>query len=231
MGERVIRSARTRRYWMTLMIITANRPRGRRCVRGTADVWAALVAGTRGADCLPHARCDSVAVGVAMDAAAIRALYTWSFGAHPRDRHYRLVGDYSTSPKEAVQDAFAVALQAVAMREGSRIEPAPPGSLSTRPAQSLGCRGAAPGRNVPPFAADSDTIHGPIDGRSRVSPATPTAADPDERLRLIFTCCHPALMRRRRWRRPLRTPVCGLSTEGDRTCLPRRPHEPMAQRW
>ena len=159
---------------------------------------------------------------------------SWPASSHPADRgaavpvtarpiervfreHYgravavlvRLLGDIDAA-EEAVQDAFVTAVAALAGRR----RPAQPGRAgSSRPpatGPSTGCGGRAPARTGTP--------------RPRCLHAEPEPAEegpvPDDRLRLIFTCCHPALAVRRAGRADpaaARRPDHG----GDRVGVPR----------
>ena len=103
--------------------------------------------------------------------------------------------------EESVQDAYVAALQAWE-RDGV---PARPGAWLTTVAQRLALNALARRRTLQsklplllePEASDMDE---------------PTeAAIPDDRLRLIFTCCHPALGREAQVALTLRL-VCGIAT-------------------
>jgi len=117
----------------------------------------------------------------------------------------RLVGDFHVA-EEAVQDAFAVALQQWP-REG---RPANPRAwvISTARHKAIDALRRA-GRfeeirvelgRITAMSEDAD------------APGASDAAIPDERLRLIFTCCHPALAPEAQVALSLRT-LCGLSTD------------------
>ena len=94
----------------------------------------------------------------------------------------RAVGDWDVA-EEAVQDAFATALarwpqdgvprDPLGVDRGGRAQP------RDRPAPARACPARARARAPPP--------------RRRRHPEPVTTSVPDERLRLIFTCCHPAL--------------------------------------
>ncbi|WP_327292695.1 RNA polymerase sigma factor [Streptomyces sp. NBC_01198] len=104
--------------------------------------------------------------------------------------------------EECVQDAYAKALVAWA----SAGIPARPGAWLTTAARNRAVdvirRDAFFRSALPLLAADDDeTVTGPADGEDI----------PDERLRLIFTCCHPALAPQDRVALTLRL-VCGLTT-------------------
>ena len=128
----------------------------------------------------------------------------------------RVLGDFDLA-EEAVQDAFVVALERWP-RDGV---PAQPGGLAhdhgAQRARSTGCaasaarektailrraRGAAPPRRDAGGAGDDETRM------------------PDDRLRLIFTCCHPALAPEAQVALTLRT-LGGLTTPRDRARVPR----------
>jgi RNA polymerase sigma-70 factor, ECF subfamily len=117
----------------------------------------------------------------------------------------RLVGDFHVA-EEAVQDAFAVALQ----RWPYDGRPANPRAwiISTARHKAI---------DVLRRAGRFEEIRGEI-GRLPEMSHDSTMADgadsaiPDERLRLIFTCCHPALALEAQVALSLRT-LCGLSTD------------------
>ena len=104
----------------------------------------------------------------------------------------RLVGDFDLA-EECAQEAFAAAVDQWQL-PASRISRAPGSSKPpvTKPSTA--------------FAAGSDM---PKSFESYVTSGFASTAEqpdydsdeiPDDRLRLIFTCCHPALARKRRWR-------------------------------
>ncbi|WUH95228.1 RNA polymerase sigma factor [Streptomyces sp. NBC_00433] len=103
--------------------------------------------------------------------------------------------------EECVQDAYAKALVAWA----SSGIPARPGAWLTTTARNRAVdvirRDAFFRTALPLLADDDETVTGPADGEDI----------PDERLRLIFTCCHPALAPQDRVALTLRL-VCGLTT-------------------
>ncbi|CAG6390989.1 RNA polymerase sigma factor [Streptomyces cocklensis] len=102
--------------------------------------------------------------------------------------------------EECVQDAYAKAL--VAWASGGI--PARPGAWLTTAARNRAVdviRRNAFIRTALPLLADDEPVTGPADGQDI----------PDERLRLIFTCCHPALAPQDRVALTLRL-VCGLTT-------------------
>ncbi len=115
----------------------------------------------------------------------------------------RAVGDFHVA-EEAVQDAFAAAL-----------ERWPRDGWPTNPRAWL----VATGRNraidalrrtgrFEKIRAELGQLTDAIDEM----PDVPDTTVPDERLRLVFTCCHPALAPEARVALALRT-LCGLSTE------------------
>jgi RNA polymerase sigma-70 factor (ECF subfamily) len=117
----------------------------------------------------------------------------------------RLVGDFHVA-EEAVQDAFTVALQQWPIQG----RPANPRAwiISTARHKALDTL-----RRAGRFAG----IRAELGHMSEMSfdPDIPDPADtaiPDERLRLIFTCCHPALNVEAQVALSLRT-LCGLSTD------------------
>jgi RNA polymerase sigma-70 factor (ECF subfamily) len=103
--------------------------------------------------------------------------------------------------EECVQDAYASALQTW----GERGIPARPGAWLTtaarRRALDLLRRESRWQRLMPLLVEDEVTV----------APETPDAPIPDDRLRLICTCCHPALSPEARVALTLRL-VCGLTT-------------------
>ena len=106
--------------------------------------------------------------------------------------------------EEAVQDAYVTALAAWG-RDGV---PARPGAWLTTVAR----------RNALNALARRDTLRSKLpllvapDGADAPDAADPgRAAFPDDRLRLVFTCCHPALSREAQVALTLRL-VCGVAT-------------------
>jgi RNA polymerase sigma-70 factor, ECF subfamily len=139
-----------------------------------------------------------------MERAEIETFYRDEFG-RILATVIRLVGDFPVA-EEAVQDAFTVALEQWP-RAG---RPANPRAwiISTARHKAIDVLRRA-GRleqirtelgHIREMSHDADTA-----GQS-------DAAIPDERLRLIFTCCHPALAPEAQVALSLRT-LCGLSTE------------------
>jgi RNA polymerase sigma-70 factor (ECF subfamily) len=118
----------------------------------------------------------------------------------------RLIGDFELAD-EALQDAFTVALERWPI-EG---EPRAPRAwlVSTARHKALdvlrGRRRAARGQ---------DALAREIAERAllQFEPPLDDSHLPDDRLRLIFTCCHPALAEEARIALTLRT-LCGLTTE------------------
>ena len=100
----------------------------------------------------------------------------------------RVFGDIDVA-EEAVQDAFTAARAALAGRRPA----AEPGRLDHHHRPQPGDRPAAP-RGVPRRPARA----GRAAARQRATSPTEEGAVRDDRLRLIFTCCHPALGRRAR---------------------------------
>ena len=118
----------------------------------------------------------------------------------------RLLGDFDLA-EEALHDAFAAALEQWP-REACRRTRAPG---SSRPAAS---RRSTRLRRRARFDASRDD-----DRATRLelrdaprSPTSTTSRVEDDRLRLIFTCCHPALRADAQVALTLRE-VCGLTTE------------------
>jgi len=116
-----------------------------------------------------------------------------------------LLGDFQVA-EEAVQDAFAVALERWP-REGWPSHPRA-WIVSTARHKAIDALRRA-GR--------LEAIRGELGhmAESSVVPELPDPSDtaiPDERLRLIFTCCHPALAAEAQVALALRT-LCGLTTD------------------
>jgi RNA polymerase sigma-70 factor (ECF subfamily) len=113
----------------------------------------------------------------------------------------RLGGDFDLA-EEAIQEAFARALEAwpssgIPERPGAWIT-----TVARRSAIDMLRRSR---RQIP----DSDAI---LERLAAPEPVTPDdGAVPDDRLRLLFTCCHPALAVPAQMALALRT-LCGLST-------------------
>ena len=103
--------------------------------------------------------------------------------------------------EECVQDAYAKALVAWAATG----VPGRPGAWLTTAARNRAVdliRRAALERRTLPLLAQDEAVAGPAEGDDEF---------PDERLRLIFTCCHPALAPQAQVALTLRL-VCGLTT-------------------
>lgn len=115
----------------------------------------------------------------------------------------RLLGDFDLA-EEALQDAFAAAVE----RWPEQGVPANPRAwlVSTGRFKAIDkLRRQARLTAMAPFLA--------AEAESGESPAEPEGEEfPDDRLRLIFTCCHPALAPEIQTALTLRT-ICGLTTE------------------
>jgi len=116
-----------------------------------------------------------------------------------------LIGDFHAA-EEAVQEAFAVALERWP-RDG---RPSNPRAwvVSTARHKAIDVL-----RRAGRFHALGSELQHTLEsiGEDEL-PEFPDAAIPDERLRLIFTCCHPALALEAQVALALRT-LCGLSTD------------------
>ncbi|MFI5610230.1 RNA polymerase sigma factor [Amycolatopsis sp. NPDC051903] len=114
----------------------------------------------------------------------------------------RVVRDFDLA-EECAQDAYAQALRSWAAHG----VPARPGAWLTTVARNRAkdlLRRESVVRAALPLLVTDAVVAGPADA------AEPSAVD-DDRLRLIFTCCHPALSRDAQVALTLRL-VCGLST-------------------
>ncbi|MCU1565424.1 MAG: polymerase, sigma-24 subunit, subfamily [Pseudarthrobacter sp.] len=120
----------------------------------------------------------------------------------------RGAGDIDTA-EEAVQDAYASALATW----GERGIPAKPGAWLTvtarRRALDMHRRAATERRALPKLFEPAASLS--ADPAWDDGPGRETKRIPDDRLRLIFTCCHPALAPDARVALTLRL-LCGLST-------------------
>src|SRR5215467_851355 len=128
--------------------------------------------------------------------------------AHRRDWGFvlaataRITRDLDAA-EDCVQDAYAQALAAWA--DGVPAKPAAWLTLvARRRAMNLIRRNDTLSRKLP-LLVDTATLPGPDDGDAAAD------AIPDDRLRLIFTCCHPALAVEARVALTLRL-LCGLTT-------------------
>ncbi|MFF9562928.1 RNA polymerase sigma factor [Leifsonia sp. NPDC014704] len=123
------------------------------------------------------------------DAAAIASVFREQYG-RAVSVLYRVFGDLDRA-EDAVQDAFAVAAERWP-RDG--IPPAPAGWIITTARRRAidRLRRDAVGREKEAEAALLRQLTG--DGRADAADDDPAAdAIADDRLRLVFTCCHPAL--------------------------------------
>ena len=126
-----------------------------------------------------------------------------------------LGGDFELA-EDALQDAFAVAL-ATWPRDGVAGQPRRL-DHDDRPAQ--GDRPPAPRARAARPPAGPAQAHGARTRRRRRGAEPTTSALADDRLRLVFTCCHPALAMDARVALTLRT-LGGLTTRRDRARVPR----------
>jgi RNA polymerase sigma-70 factor, ECF subfamily len=126
----------------------------------------------------------------------------------------RVAGDIDLA-QECAQDAYVSALETW-QRDGI---PRSPGAWLTTTARRKALdshRRAAALRTRIPLLIEPDGRSGPL-GNNLASPSPETQLTemddiPDDRLRLVFTCCHPALAREAQVALTLRL-VCGLTTE------------------
>ena len=142
-----------------------------------------------------------------MDPAELERFYHDEFG-RVLATVIRQIGDFHVA-EEAVQDAFAVALEQWP-REG---RPANPRAwvISTARHKAIDALRRA-GRLERIRGELGHFAEGSVNPDLSDQSNTADAAIPDERLRLIFTCCHPALAIEAQVALALRT-LCGLSTE------------------
>ena len=114
----------------------------------------------------------------------------------------RLLGDFDLA-EEVLQDAFATAVSAWPSEGVPRSPRAWLVAVAHRRAIDLF-------RRAKRFEAKAQVLH----ASERISADEPGEADQveDDQLRLVFTCCHPALAREAQVALTLRT-ICGLTTE------------------
>ncbi|HKE14005.1 MAG TPA: sigma-70 family RNA polymerase sigma factor [Kofleriaceae bacterium] len=112
----------------------------------------------------------------------------------------RMLGDFDAAG-DALQEAIAGAIEAWP-RTGIPDRPAAWIAVAARNAATSALRHAAVVRGKQQQVADA-----------LAPPPDDDGAIPDERLRLLFTCCHPALAEESRVALALHT-LCGLSTDG-----------------
>lgn len=120
----------------------------------------------------------------------------------------RVAGDLDVA-EECAQEAYVSALQAWT-RDGV---PRRPGAWLTTAARNKALdrmRREASLRRKLPLLVEPATVD-PHDRAEPAGPAGPDAAVPDDRLRLVFTCCHPSLAPEARVALTLRL-VCGVPT-------------------
>jgi RNA polymerase sigma-70 factor (ECF subfamily) len=119
----------------------------------------------------------------------------------------RLVGDFHVA-EEAVQEAFAVALERWP-RDG---EPRHPRAWLVATARHKAIDAL---RRAGRFREIQGELLREAEAEAGAGVELPEPGDdaiPDERLRLVFTCCHPALAREAQVALALRT-LCGISTD------------------
>ncbi|SUE13820.1 RNA polymerase ECF-type sigma factor [Rhodococcus gordoniae] len=118
---------------------------------------------------------------------------------------YRVFGDIDVA-EDAVQDAFSIAAERWPT-EG--IPPSPAGwIITTARRRAIDRARRETARSVK--HAEADLLH-PASGAALDPEAVASPEIPDDRLRLIFTCCHPALAPESRVALTLRL-LCGLTT-------------------
>ena len=118
----------------------------------------------------------------------------------------RILGDFDLA-EEAVQEAFVVALERWP-RDGL---PDNPGAWIVRTARNARHRPPPPRAPLPGQAARA---RGARPSRLRRRPSDDMSSIPDDRLRLFFTCCHPALAPEARVALTLRTARRALDARG-----------------
>ena len=119
----------------------------------------------------------------------------------------RVAGDLDLA-EECVQEAYAAAVRAWA---GSGVPDNPAAWLTTtarRRAVDVIRRESALRARLPLLVEPAGE---PGEDAADPDAGDPTARDPDDRLRLVFTCCHPALAQEAQVALTLRL-VCGLAT-------------------
>jgi RNA polymerase sigma-70 factor, ECF subfamily len=116
----------------------------------------------------------------------------------------RLVGDFELA-EEALQEAYIVALQ----KWPTEGVPANPRAWFVGTARHKAIDRLRRGQN---WARKAEEIERSAESTAALENDTEEEMLPDDRLRLIFTCCHPALPVEARVALTLRT-VCGITTE------------------
>jgi RNA polymerase sigma-70 factor (ECF subfamily) len=140
-----------------------------------------------------------------MERAQVEEFYREEFG-RVLATVIRLVGDFHLA-EESVQEAFAAALETWPERGAPGNPRAWLVSAARHKAIDVLRRAGRFGEIRDELARDAATMTSDPD-----SPDAADAAFGDERLRLIFTCCHPALATEAQVALSLRT-LCGLTTE------------------
>ena len=122
----------------------------------------------------------------------------------------RLVGDFDVA-EEAAQEAFALAVE-----EWGNDPPGNPRAWIVQTARHKAIdrlrRRARFAEKAAQLAAETDEEGAPLDDTTGAEEGPVAGGVRDERLRLIFTCCHPALAVEAQVALTLRT-LCGLTTE------------------
>ena len=172
----------------------------------------------RGAADLGHVAGPWASSGIRVEAAVARA-FREEWGRVVATL-IRITGDWDLA-EECAQDAFARALERWP-RDGI---PRTPGAWLTTTARNRARRPSAPASQTgAPKLQEVAVLSSP----RRPDVATTTAASSDDRLRLIFTCCHPALAVDAQVALTLRTLVGLTTAEIARAFLV--PEPTMAQR-
>ena len=118
----------------------------------------------------------------------------------------RRFGDFDLA-EDALQDAFAKAIEVWPVQG----LPAAPAAWLTTVAQRRALDLIRRRRAGPDYSGDPPDIAAPQDGEDPDAHPAEVSGVEDDRLRLVFTCCHPAIAQAAQMALALRT-LCGLST-------------------